>query len=124
MTALALLAVLVLVLLNAYFVIAEYALVRSRRSRLEEMEESGRRGAQLALRQLDDISSHISAIQVGITMASIGIGAIGEPAVANLLEPALGNWLSHAAAVAISVTVAYLLITSLHITIGELVPKL
>jgi CBS domain containing-hemolysin-like protein len=124
MTALAIAAVFVLVLLNAYFVIAEYALVRSRRSRLEEMAEAGRRGARLALQQIEDISSHISAIQVGITMASIGIGAIGEPAVANLLEPALGKWLGHAAAVAISVAVAYLLITSLHITIGELVPKL
>jgi CBS domain containing-hemolysin-like protein len=124
MTALAIAAVFVLVLLNAYFVLAEYALVRSRRSRLEEMAEQGRRGARLALLQIDDISSYISAIQVGITMASIGIGAIGEPAVAKLLEPALGNWLSHAAAVAISVAVAYLLITSLHITIGELVPKL
>jgi len=122
--ALALLAVLVLVLMNAYFVIAEYALVRSRRGRLEEMAEQGRRGAALALRQIDDISNHISAIQVGITMASIGIGAIGEPAVANLLEPVFGNVLGHAAAVAISVALAYLLITSLHITIGELVPKL
>jgi magnesium and cobalt exporter, CNNM family len=124
MTALALVAVVVLVLMNAYFVIAEYALVRSRRSRIEEMAENGRRGARLALRQLDDISSYISAIQVGITMASIGIGAIGEPAVAGLLEPLLGGPLSHAAAVAISVVIAYLLITSLHITIGELVPKL
>src|SRR3954452_10545149 len=122
--ALALLAVLVLVLMNAYFVIAEYALVRSRRGRLEEMAEQGRRGAALALRQIEDISNHISAIQVGITMASIGIGAIGEPAVANLLEPVFGNVLGHAAAVAISVALAYLLITSLHITIGELVPKL
>src|SRR5215470_15085650 len=124
MTALALIAVVLLVLANAFFVIAEYALVRSRRGRLEEMADAGRRGARLALVQIDDISSYISAIQVGITMASIGIGAIGEPAVARLLEPALGNWLSHAAAVAISVVVAYLLITSLHITIGELVPKL
>jgi CBS domain containing-hemolysin-like protein len=124
MTALALLAVLLLVFMNAYFVIAEYALVRSRRSRLEEMAEQGRRGAALAVHQIDDISNYISAIQVGITMASIGIGAIGEPAVAKLLEPLFGNVLGHAAAVAISVALAYLLITSLHITIGELVPKL
>jgi len=75
MTALALLAVLLLVFMNAYFVIAEYALVRSRRSRLEEMAEQGRRGAALAVHQIDDISNYISAIQVGITMASIGIGA-------------------------------------------------
>jgi CBS domain containing-hemolysin-like protein len=124
MTVLALIAVVLLVLANAFFVIAEYALVRSRRARLEEMADAGRRGARLALRQIDDISSHISAIQVGITMASIGIGALGEPVMANLLEPIFGKWLGHAAAVALSVAIAYLLITSLHITIGELVPKL
>jgi CBS domain containing-hemolysin-like protein len=124
MTALALIAVVLLVLANAFFVIAEYALVRSRRGRLEEMADAGRRGARLALRQIDEISSYISAIQVGITMASIGIGALGEPVLANLLEPVFGKWLGHAAAVGISVAIAYLMITSLHITIGELVPKL
>ena len=102
MTALALIAVLLLVLANAFFVLTEYALVRSRRGRLEELAEGGRRGARLALSQLDDISSYISAIQVGITMASIGIGALGEPVVADLLEPIFGKWLGHAAAVAIS----------------------
>src|SRR6188472_461384 len=124
MTALALVAVVLLVLLNAYFVMAEYALVRSRRSRLEEARDAGRRGARLALDQLDHLSDYISAIQVGVTMASIGIGAVGEPAVSDLISPVLHGPLGHAAATAISVTIAYLLITSLHITIGELVPKL
>ena len=101
-----------LVLANAFFVIAEYALVRSRRARLETTGRGGRsRGARLALRQLDDIGDYISACQVGITMASIGIGALGEPAIAHLLEPLLGHALGHAAAVAISVIIAYLLIT-------------
>ena len=71
-----------MVLVNAFFVIAEYALVRSRRARLEAMADEGARGARLALAQLDNIGDYISACQVGITMASIGIGALGEPALA------------------------------------------
>ena len=80
-----------LVLVNAFFVIAEYALVRSRRARLESLVEEGARGARLALMQLESIGDYISACQVGITMASIGIGALGEPAIAHLLEPVLGG---------------------------------
>ena len=124
MTALLLIAVFGLVLVNAFFVIAEYSLVRSRRPKLEAAKEEGLRGAALALDQLDNINEYISACQVGITLTSIGIGAVGEPVVADLLEPVLGGPLAHGAAVAISVIVAYLLITSVHITIGELVPKL
>jgi CBS domain containing-hemolysin-like protein len=124
LTALLLIAVFVLVLVNAFFVIAEYSLVRSRRPKLEAAKEEGLRGAGLALEQLDNINEYISACQVGITLTSIGIGAVGEPVVAGLLEPVLGGPLAHGAAVAISVIVAYLLITSVHITIGELVPKL
>jgi CBS domain containing-hemolysin-like protein len=123
-TALLLLGVAVLVLLNAFFVIAEYSLVRARRARLENDAEAGRRGARLALTQIDEIQDYISAIQVGITMTSIGIGAIGEPTVANLLEPLLGKALAHGAATAIAVIIAYLLITSAHITAGEIVPKI
>jgi CBS domain containing-hemolysin-like protein len=122
--ALLLIATGLLVLGNAFFVIAEYALVRSRRSRLETLAEEGARGARLALAQIDDIGEYIGACQVGITMTSIGIGALGEPTIAHLLEPLLGKPISHGAAVVISVVVAYLLITSAHITIGELVPKL
>jgi magnesium and cobalt exporter, CNNM family len=124
LTALLLIAVFGLVLVNAFFVIAEYSLVRSRRPKLEAAKEEGLRGAALALEQLDNINEYISACQVGITLTSIGIGAVGEPVVADLLEPVLGGPLAHGAAVAISVIVAYLLITSVHITIGELVPKL
>jgi CBS domain containing-hemolysin-like protein len=124
MTALALVAVLLLVLLNAFFVSAEYALVRARRARLEEARERGRRGARLALSQLDDLNDYISVVQVGVTMASIGIGAIGEPAVSDLLKPALTGWLNHAVATVISVALAYLLMTGLQVVLGELVPKL
>ena len=124
MTALLLFATALLIALNAFFVMAEYALVRSRRARLEAMKEEGLRGSELALSQIDEIGDYISAVQVGITMASIGIGALGEPVLADLLEPVFGGPLSHGVSVAISVTVAYLLITSAHIVAGELVPKL
>ncbi len=124
MTALLLIATGLLVLCNAFFVIAEYALVRSRRARLEAMAEDGVRGARHALAQVEDIGPYISACQVGITMASIGIGALGEPAIAHLLEPILGHVLGHAASIVISVVIAYVLITSAQVTVGELVPKL
>jgi len=113
-----------LVLVNAFFVIAEYALVRSRRERLEALADEGARGARLALHQVDNIGDYIAACQVGITMASIAIGALGEPAIQHLLEGPLGHVLSHWAAVAISIVIAYLLITSAQSIIGEIVPKL
>ena len=113
-----------LVLVNAFFVIAEYALVRSRRPRLEAMADEGLRGARLALTQVENIGDYISACQVGITMASIAIGALGEPAIAHLLEPVFGDVLGHAAAVAVSVVIAYLLITVTQTIVGEIVPKL
>ena len=124
MTGFLLFAVVLLVLLNAFFVAGEYALVRSRRSKLEASREEGDKGAVLALTQIDDISEYISAAQVGITMTSIGIGAVGEPTVANLLEPVFGGPLSHGIAVVIAGTLAYLIITSAHIIVGEIVPKL
>jgi CBS domain containing-hemolysin-like protein len=113
-----------LVLANAFFVIAEYALVRSRRARLEALADEGARGARLALRQQDNIGDYITACQVGITMASIGIGALGQPAIAHLLESPLGPTLGNAAAVALSVALAYLLITMAQSIAGEIVPKL
>jgi CBS domain containing-hemolysin-like protein len=114
----------VLVLVNAFFVIAEYALVRSRRGRLEAMAEQGARGARLALSQMDEIGDYISACQVGITMASIAIGALGEPAIEHVLKPLIGHAVGNGAAVAIAVAIAYLLITSAQSVIGEIVPKL
>jgi CBS domain containing-hemolysin-like protein len=114
----------VLIALNAFFVIAEYALVRARHSRLELASEQGLRGAKLALRQLEHINEYISTCQVGNTMASIGIGALGEPALAHLLRGALGSSVAHDVAIAIAVVVSYLLITSAQITAGEMVPKL
>jgi CBS domain containing-hemolysin-like protein len=113
-----------LVLVNAFFVIAEYALVRSSRARLETMAEEGLRGARLALDQVDHIGDYIAACQVGITMASIAIGALGEPAIAHLFEKLFGGAGHDALAVAVSVVISYLLIISAQSVIGEIVPKL
>jgi CBS domain containing-hemolysin-like protein len=113
----------VLVIANGFFVAAEFALVRARRSRLEEVRGDDRR-AVVALREIDSISEYLSSCQLGITLASIGIGFLGEPALAGLLEPVFGGPLSHGAALALSLVVAYLISTALHITIGEQVPKL
>jgi CBS domain containing-hemolysin-like protein len=126
MTALFIVLTALLVLVNAFFVIGEYALVRSRRARLEALvEEGGRpaRGARLAMQQLDNIGDYIAACQVGITMASIGIGALGEPGIAHALESLFGKS-AGGVAVAISVVIAYVLITFFQSTIGEIVPKL
>jgi CBS domain containing-hemolysin-like protein len=123
MTAVLLILLFVLIALNGVFVSAEFALVRSRRSRIEQLAAEGARGASGVLDQLDRIDEYLSACQLGITMASIGIGFLGEPAVAELLEPAFGG-LSHGAAVAISVGIAYTLVTTLHVTVGEQAPKL
>ncbi|HVR04928.1 MAG TPA: hemolysin family protein [Solirubrobacteraceae bacterium] len=123
MTGLKLILAAVLVAVNAFFVIAEYALVRSRRARLEVMRDEGRRGAALALAQLADIDRYISAVQIGVTMTSIAIGALGAPTLARALENAFGGGLSHTAAVAISVVIAYLVVTSVQLIFGEMVPK-
>jgi CBS domain containing-hemolysin-like protein len=114
----------VLVAANGFFVAAEFALVRTRDSKIEQLAEEGARGAALAQHQIDRIDEYLSACQLGITMASIGIGFLGEPAIASLLEDPLGEVMGHGVAVAISFGLAYLLVTSAHITVGEQVPKI
>jgi len=116
--------VFVLVAANAFFVAAEFSLVRARDGKLEAMEEEGVRGAKLAGLQLERIDEYLSACQLGITMASLGIGFMGEPALGSLLEKAFGDTLSHGATLAISLAIAYLITTALHITFGEQVPKI
>jgi CBS domain containing-hemolysin-like protein len=112
-----------LIAINAFFVIAEYALVRSRRARLEVMRDEGAKGATLALEQLGNVNEYISAVQIGVTMTSIGIGALGEPALASILKGALGSTISHGVAVAVAVTVAFVIIASAQLVAGEMVPK-
>jgi CBS domain containing-hemolysin-like protein len=123
-TALLLLAVLVLILINAFFVAAEFALVRSRKAHLETEAAQGKRGARIAVSIMDNLSRYLSAVQVGITLTSLGIGFIGEPAIGTLFEDLLGQKVSHGLRYAISFALAYLITTSLHITFGEQVPKI
>ncbi|MDX6692055.1 MAG: magnesium and cobalt exporter, family [Solirubrobacteraceae bacterium] len=123
MTALLLSAVVVLVFANGFFVAAEFSLVRTRRSRMEELLNEGNKRAARVIKQLDDLSEYLSACQFGITLASLGIGFLGEPAIAVLFKP-LFNGFSHAVAAPISIAIAYILVTSGHITVGEQVPKI
>jgi CBS domain containing-hemolysin-like protein len=120
-TGIFLLLLVLLVLLNGVFVAAEFALVRTRRGRIEALAKQGEAGAEEVVEQLEKIDESLAACQFGITLASIGIGFLGEPAIAQLIEPVIGDGTgAHAVALAISFAVA----TSLHITIGEQVPKM
>jgi putative hemolysin len=107
--------VLLLVLGNAIFVAAEYALVTGRRSRLVERAERGGRGARTALRLMDDPVRFISTAQVGITVFAILLGAIGEPLISELMEPPLST--------TVSFLIAFSILSYLSVVLGELVPK-
>jgi CBS domain containing-hemolysin-like protein len=123
---LGLVAVVVLVLANAFFVAAEFALVGARRTRLDEMARSGDRKARLARRAVQHLDRYISATQLGITLASLGLGWIGEPALAGLIENGF-SWLPGSVATiathGVASAIAFMFITVLHIILGELVPK-
>jgi putative hemolysin len=110
-----LLAVGVLILLNAFFVAAEYGLVTARRTRIVELHHQGNRRARDVLRITGDPPRFISAMQLGVTLTSLGIGAVGEHA----LSEAFGTFM----ATVLAVLLAYLILTFLHVVIGELVPK-
>ncbi len=112
-----------LVLVNGFFVAAEFAYVRANRARLEHLAAE-HRGARVATKHLEEISHYLAACQFGITLASLGIGFLAEPAVAALADPLLGGVASHGLAVAIALFFAYALSTAAHITVGEQVPKL
>ncbi|MDH3427776.1 MAG: hemolysin family protein [Gemmatimonadota bacterium] len=125
-TALMLLAVVLLVLANAFFVAAEFALVTARQSRIEEKADRGDRMAQQVLKAQQDLDRSVSGTQLGITLASLGLGWIGEPAVASLIESSFSGLsapFSTIATHATAVAIAFSLITFLHIVLGELAPK-
>jgi putative hemolysin len=108
-------AVLLLVAGNAFFVAAEYALVTARRTRLVELADEGNRRARMALRIMDDPVRFIGTVQLGITAFSIALGAVGEPLIEHFFDPVL--------ATTIAFILAFALVTYLHVTFGELVPK-
>jgi CBS domain containing-hemolysin-like protein len=125
LTALYLLTVVVLVFANGFFVAAEFALVGVRRSRVETLAADGDRRAGRLLSVLDNLNAYLSASQLGITLASLGLGWVGEPTVAHMLEAPLSRagiavtWIH-----VISFFVAFAVITTLHIVLGEQAPKL
>jgi CBS domain containing-hemolysin-like protein len=119
-----LVAIALLVLLNAFFVASEFALVALRRSRIEEMAADGDALAAPLKVATDNLDQYIAGTQVGITLASLGLGWIGEPALAHLLEPALAGFPWKAVtAHAIAISIAFGALTFLHVVMGELIPK-
>jgi magnesium and cobalt exporter, CNNM family len=110
-----LLAVAALILLNGYFVAAEYALVTARRTRIQELAQKGNRRARAVLRIVADPPRFIAAMQLGVTGASLAIGALGEQVLARVFDPLFASVIAFA--------LAFLIITFLHVVVGELVPK-
>ena len=115
----------ILLLVNGFFVSAEFAIVRARRAKIEQLTKDGNVDAKLALKALEDMNFFIAAVQVGVTIASIGIGWFGSPAIEKLMQPVLTHlsttnaYLTHT----IAAIIAFLIITFLHVVIGEQVPK-
>ena len=124
-SALGLLSIAALVAANAYFVATEFSLVAVRRSQVRLWQAEGRRGAGAAAHAVGHLDDAIAATQLGITLASIGLGFLGEPVLARLLEPALGAFgaasgsAAHGAAIALS----FAFVTFVHVVAGELAPK-
>ncbi len=110
--------------MNAFFVIAEFALVKVRKSQIEVLASSGSIGAKYAQKVVNDLNSYLSACQLGITIASLALGWIGEPVVSQIIGPILNYFgLDEGMIHTISIVVGFLIITILHIVLGELVPK-
>ena len=123
-TVILLLLVLFFVLVNGYFVAAEFAVVRTRPSRMQQLADEGDRRAEIALRQLDHVDEYVATSQVGITLASLAIGFLGEPAIAKAIEPVLDGWVGHAASAIIALAFAFTVVTLLHVILGEQAPKM
>jgi CBS domain containing-hemolysin-like protein len=121
-----LVAVLALVFANGFFVAAEFAIVTVRKTRIDQLIAEGHWRARAVRRAVSDPDGYIAATQLGITMASLGLGWIGEPALASMIEPSLKflpNLMAEATAHSIAVAIAFAIITALHIVLGELAPK-
>ena len=124
-SSLSLLAAFLLVLLNGFFVVAEFSLVKIRKTRIEELVQQGNSRAELALKIISSLDTYLSAIQLGITLASLALGWIGEPAMSSLLEPFIFAYFPGSTLLLHSITVAigFTFITLMHVVIGELIPK-
>jgi magnesium and cobalt exporter, CNNM family len=132
--ALGLAAIFALVFANGFFVAAEFSLVTVRKTRIDQLITEGHRGARTVRRALDNPNNYIAATQLGITMASLGLGWVGEPALASAVEPSLAmvggavppdvaHYVSAITAHSIAVVISFAFITAVHIVLGELAPK-
>ena len=115
----------ILVFLNGFFVLAEFALVKVRATRIEELARQQNRRAIVAREMVSHLDNYLAATQLGITVASLGLGWVGEPAFAHLIDAVVGlpDWWSPAVSHSISSMAAFFVITFLHILLGELAPK-
>lgn len=110
--------------MNAFFVIAEFALVKVRKSQIELALDTGSVKAKYADKVTEHLNAYLSACQLGITLASLALGWIGEPAVSHLLQPLFQYFgLSESTTYAVSVVIGFTIVSALHIILGELVPK-
>ncbi len=123
MTATYLVVTVLLLLLNGFFVGAEFGLVTARRSRIEALAESGNARARMALRSVRELSLMLAGAQLGITMTSLGLGAVAEPAVARLLEGPLRSVLPENAIHSVALVIALTIVVFFHMVIGEMAPK-
>src|SRR4051812_38665799 len=112
-------AVLLLVFASGFFVAAEFSLVSARRTRIEQLAQEGNRAAMAAHKAMGHLDSYIAATQLGITLASLGLGFIGEPAIGHLFEDLLHIALPAEASRSIGIGLAFALVTLLHIVLGE-----
>jgi CBS domain containing-hemolysin-like protein len=120
-----LLLTLFLIFANAFFVATEFAIVKVRSAHIEDLARRGSPLARFACKVINDLKGSLSAVQLGVTLTSLGLGWVGEPAVAQILEPALnltGIWSPHVVH-GLSFAVAFFILTALHIVVGELMPK-
>ena len=116
--------VVILIYFNAVFVCAEFAFVRARKTRMEELDDEGVAGAKTVLFGLNHLDAYLSVCQLGITLTSLGLGWLGEPAVSALFRPLLSAFgLGEVAIKSVSVIIGFIIITFLHVVFGELAPK-
>jgi Mg2+/Co2+ transporter CorB len=121
------LSILLLVAANGFFVAAEFSLVAVSRSRVAQLVAARRHNARALQRAIEHLDSNLAATQLGITISSLALGWLGEPALAHLIEPLLSESLGSFATVgshAVAITIAFSIITTLHIVLGELAPKI
>ncbi len=116
--------ILFFVLMNAFFVVSEFAMVKVRKSRIEVLAAGGSAAAKYTEKVVNDLNTYLSACQLGITLASLALGWLGEPTVSKLISPILVSFsLSESVIHTVSVIIGFVVITGLHIVLGELVPK-